>query len=141
MGNSSNINNINPITTEITDYYDLDKFDLLFNDELNKFRFLDDFLQLKKGFESFICLNKNQGFIFYKKIITIENTKKIFIKIYYLERINNKIRYSSLQIYDSYFDYIDYLTFTKNTFNKHFDFLNIQFDQVHFFYATNLIDY
>jgi hypothetical protein len=38
-----------------------------------------------------------------------------------------------LQIYDSYFDNIDYLTLTKNIFNKHFDFLNIQFDKVHFF--------
>jgi hypothetical protein len=42
------------------------------------------------------------------------------------------MRFASLQIYDLFYNNIDYSTYTKNMFAQKFDFLNIQFNQINF---------
>ena len=133
MGNILyNKNNFNPLCTEITDYYDLDKFEDIFYDEIHKYNKLDNFSDLQKDLETFLLLNKNEAFLFYKTFIDTNEGLKIFIKTYFLQRIGNKIRYASLQICDLFYNDINYIAYTKNIFAQKFDFLNINFNQINF---------
>ena len=140
LNNNNNIN-FNPLCTEITDYYDVEKFDKVFDNEIDKYNVFNDFSDLQKGLRAFLSLNKDQGFLFYKRLLDTDSGIKIFIKIYFLERINNKIRYSSLQLYDIYSSDIDYITYTKNLFQKHFNFLNIKLNQINFFFKCQTITF
>ena len=142
MGNFLYKNNYNliPLSTEITDYYDLNKFENIFDNQINKYNMLNNYSELKKDLKTFILLKKNEGILFYKTFIDTYSDLKIFIKIYFLQRINNTIRYASLQFYDTFNNNINYFEYTKNIFTKQFDFLNVQFEQINFYscHETNV---
>lgn len=125
--------NFNPLSTEITDYYDLDRFHGVFDNEIYKYNMLINFSDLQKDLEYFLLLKKNEGVLFYKTLLYTDSGIKIFVKIYFLQRINNKIRYASLHIYDVFYDNVNYFEYAKNVFVDKFNFLNIQFDQIELF--------
>lgn len=144
MGNFQNKDknnyNFNPLSTEITDYYDLDKFEDVFNNEIHKYYMLNNFSDLHKDLEIFLSSNKNEGFLLYKTFFNTDCCKKIFIKIFFLQRVNNKIRYASLQVYDIFCCNIDYFNYVKKLFAETFYFLNIHIEQINFIsvHETNI---
>ena len=77
MGNNFVKNNknyynydFNPLSTEITDYYDLDRFHGIFDNEIYKYNMLINFSDLHKDLEYFILLKKMKVFYFTKHCLT-----------------------------------------------------------------------
>lgn len=141
MGNNLIKKYLNPISTEITDYYDLDEFKIIFKNEIHKHEYskLSRFTRLYDYLETFLLSNTNETFLLYSSNISTHFYDKIFIKIYFLQRINNKIRYASLHINDVFNNDINYYEHVIKLFAEKFNYLNIQIDNIGYtcFIETN----